>query len=284
MKFGTNEDEVTQTAEIAPPEATDQKDAGDQQSEESEEVVITFGDDEPENGDEEPKEPEKDNSNFRNLRKVSRAQEKEIKRLKRELEELNNPSGNQSKQLRPKPTLADSGYDEDKYDADYAKWFEEKKSFEAQKQELHDKEAKEKDLAESLFKGYETRKRELKYADFDEAEDEVIAKLSNEQQNIILYSADKPELLVYALGKNETILDDLSKEKNPIKFAAKLGKLELQMKVKNRKPETTPDKPLKGSGGIARNDKRLAELEAEASRTKDRTKLIQYKRELKNQA
>ena len=50
-----------------------------------------------------------------------------------------------------------------------------------------------------------------------------------------------------------------------------------------KKPTVKPEEPVKGSAPLSSNPwkKRLEQLEEEAGRTGNRTKIIQYKRELR---
>lgn len=251
----------------------------DNEAESGDDVIVTFGD----NEDVDPKDPEEESQTFKNLRKINREKDKELKelrKLKKELEQLKQLK--EDKQLRNMPRLEDSGYDEDAYKADLEKWFKEKQTFDAKQQEKQIEKQRQIEQAEAVKKNYVQRRSEVKYTDFEDAESDVINALSQTQQDVILYSSDKPEMIVYALGKNPKILEDLSKETNPIKLASKIGKLEVQMKVKSRKPITKPDTKIKSSGGVnVSSDKYLEQLTQEARRTKNYTKVHAYKRKLK---
>ena len=248
----------------------------DNEAESGDDVIVTFGD----NEEVDPKEPEEESQTFRNLRKINREKDKELRKLQKELEQLKQPK--EDKQLRNMPSLSEFDYDEDAYKADLEKWIKEKQSFEAKQQEKQIEKQREIEQAEAVKKNYVQRRAEVKYADFEDAEADVINALSQTQQDVILYSSDKPEMIVYALGKNPKILEDLKKETNPIKLASKIGKLEVQMKVKSRKPTTKPDTKIKSSGGVnVSSDKYLEQLTQEARRTKNYSKVHAYKRKLK---
>jgi hypothetical protein len=69
-----------------------------------------------------------------------------------------------------------------------------------------------------------------------------------------------------------------------VKFAFAVSKLESQLKVTNRKPATTPEKVLTGTGSTSGSvDSTLDKLRAEAEKTGDYTKVTAYKRKLKQE-
>ncbi|WP_307880281.1 hypothetical protein [Acinetobacter seifertii] len=106
--------------------------------------------------------------------------------------------------------------------------------------------------------------------------------LTQTQQGILLHGAEKPELLVYHLGKNPQKAKELAAIVDPIQFAFAAAKIDAQIKMTARKPSTSPERKPSGSGSFINGpDKRLEELEREADRTGDRTKIIEYKRSLK---
>ena len=84
---------------------------------------------------------------------------------------------------------------------------------------------------------------------------------------------------VYALGKNPKKLAELASIKDPVRFAVAVAKLETQLKVSTRKPPPPPPKITSGSAPVSGSvDSTLERLRAEAERTGDYTKVIQYKR------
>ena len=79
--------------------------------------------------------------------------------------------------------------------------------------------------------GYNAAKADLKARDFEDAEAVIADTLSVTQQGIILDGAEKPALLVYALGKNPKKAAELAAITNPVAFAAAIGRLEASLKV-----------------------------------------------------
>jgi hypothetical protein len=231
-------------------------------------------------------EPEEEATNrapdwLRDLRKADREKAKRIRELEQRLEAATQP---QKPQLGPKPTLESCEFDPEKYEAELTAWHERKLAVDQQA-------AKERQAAEESQKAWNARvaaynaaKAQLPVSDFDDAEAAVQAEFDTVKQGIILHGAEKPEQLMYALGKSPTKLKELASITDPIKFAFAVARLETKMKTTTRKPATAPEKPLRGSGGSpgAAVD-HLERLRAEADRTGDRSKVVEYLRK-KSQA
>ena len=216
------------------------------------------------------------------LRKTQRELQKELRAAKEELSKVKQPE--KLNALPEKPTLQSCGYDEDIFEAKVLNWNNKKLQIEAQEKAEKEKvEAGKKDW-ETKLNSYNTSKTQLKVSDFNEAEDNVISILSVVQQGIIINGALKPEILIYAIGKNQKLLESLSKITDPIKFAFEIARTEGKLKVIETRKAPTPEKTISGTGNLSANasDAHLKALEAEADRTGDRTKVIAYKRTLKN--
>ncbi|MEG8984239.1 hypothetical protein VCS94_19465, partial [Acinetobacter baumannii] len=81
--------------------------------------------------------------------------------------------------------------------------------------------------------------------DFDEAEEFARDVLNQTQQGILIHAAEKPELLIYHLGKNPQKAKELAALTDPIQFAFAAAKIDAQIKVTTRKPSTSPErKPI----------------------------------------
>ncbi|UOF82830.1 scaffolding protein [Caudoviricetes sp.] len=252
-----------------------QGDADDSNEDDDEnEVVVSIGEEAPPTNDEEPA-PKW----VRELRKNYR----ELQREKRELEEkLKSTSQTETKPvaLGKKPTLEDHDYDSDAYEAALTNWF-------AQKRQVEEAEAKAKAEAENQQKTWQAKlenygkaKAELKVKDFDDAEATVQESLSVTQQGIVLQGSENPALVIYALGKNPAKAKELSSITDPVKFAFAVAKLETQLKVTNRKAAPPPEKTIQGNGRVSGSvDSTLERLRADAERTGDFTKVMQYKRQ-----
>ena len=237
---------------------------------EDDEVDVTFGDE----SDDDAQDGEDETPVIKTLRKVNREQEKELRRLRR-LEQAQQQAAPVVKELPPKPTLESCDYDEDEQERQLLEWLALKSTIEAATQE-------QKQVVQNIKLSYAEQAKNLKARDFKEAEEEVVSIFDETRQSILLDAVESPALLVYALGKNPAQLERLSKIQSLAKFAAELGKLEKELKVSKRSEKPAPiDTNLRSSAPASGNSKKLAQLEAEAMRTGDRTKLIAYKRNMR---
>ena len=258
-------DEVVPPAEVPP------------EPEESEQVIVTFGD----TPAPEEKEQEAAPEWVRDLRVKQRELAKENRALKEQLA-AREQAAQKPSELGKKPTLEDHGYDTGKYEEDLAAWFERKREHDAALAARKAEEDKAKTEWETKLAGYEQAKVALKAEDFDEAEALIMSSFNQTQQGVVLHGADNPALLVLALGRNPEKLKELAAIKDPVKFAFTVAKLETQMKTTTRKPPA-PEKKPSGSAPISGAvDAALDRLEAEAEKTGDRSKVIAYKRAQKN--
>lgn len=276
-------------------ESEEHRDDGHENQElnQDEEYVVTFGDElPPEEPDDElgfegqpaPQWLKEERVKIREIKK----QEKEKDRRIRELEQQLN-QGQQSKEvvLALKPKLADYGYDED--DPEYVKALEEWADQTALAKDQERKKQAEQEQAakdwENKVATYETKKAAIKakVRDFDDVEKEARDVLSVQQQGILIHAAKNPELIMYHLGRNPEKAKKLAEINDPIQFAFAAAEIDSQMKVQTRKPQTNPERKPSGSASISGAvDSKLEALEKEADRTGNRSKVIAYKKSLKN--
>lgn len=236
-------------------------------AEEPEEVVVSIGEDSPPQTEEAP-------SWVKELRKKHRELLRENNELKSKLQVEEKPPV-----LRKKPTLEDHEWDAEAYERDLAEWFEQKRSVDEAELAKRTAEENQKKSWQAKLDGYSEAKTKLKVKDFDSAEINVQEALNVTQQGIILQGAKDPALLVYAIGSNPTILKELSSINDPVSFAIRLGEIQKDMKVTNRKAPP-PEKTVSGSGRISGSvDSTLERLRAEAEKTGDFTKVLQYKKQ-----
>lgn len=261
----SSETKDSQSDNIAPEEKydSDEKD-----------LVVSIGEDSSE--DEEDKKAPKW---VKELRKSNR----ELKKRNKELEnKLNSAPTNSTPKLPQKPKFEDFDYDQDQYEAALESWFEKKKSFDKFKDEEElEKKRQDEEWQESV-KSYNNSKSLLKVNDFEDAEEDVQAALSEMQQGLIVKGSDNPALVVYALGKNSSVLNKISSIKDPVKFAFAVSKLEAKMKVNNMKKPPAPESVVKSTVSSNSVDSTLERLRAEAERTGDYTKVMAFKRKLRS--
>lgn len=249
-----------------------------EENDEDDDVVVTIG---------EPEEDEEEGHKeapawVKKVRKANRKLEAENRKLKRALQERSTES-EPAIELGEKPTLKSVKYDDKKYEQELAAYYERKRKLE----ELEAQKAKQAEEQQRKWQErqqkYVATKAEHGFKDFEEVEELVSSTLDVTQQGIIVQGADDSALLVYALGKNPKKLEELSKVKDPVEFAVRIGKLETQLKVTNRKAPA-PEKRVsagKSSGLGGAKDSTLERLRAEAQKTGDYSKVIAYKRQRK---
>ncbi|NVO06792.1 MAG: hypothetical protein HXX19_13065, partial [Rhodoferax sp.] len=265
----SNEDEEVDLGEVAGTEEGE----GDG---ESDGVVITIGNEQPaEEEEEQARAPEW----VRELRKSNREKVRVIRELLAKVSQAA-PSP-AAIVLGAKPTLATCDYDETKFEADLEAWHARKQEVEAQQRERATAEQKSKDAWQAKLADYGKRKTELKVKDFEDAEDVAKEVFSVTQQGVILNGAENSAVLIYALGKNPKKAKELATITDPVKFAFAVAKLETQLKVTPRKVAPTPERTIRGGATGAAIDSALDKLMAEADKTGDRTKVAQYHRNKK---
>ena len=241
---------------------------------ESDEVLVTIGEEAPPTEEQHAQAPEW----VRELRKNHRESQKRIRELE---EQLSKASGADSKpaQLGPKPTLEGCDYDAAKFEAELETWYQQKRQVDEVAAKAEAERKAQDEAWKAKLDSYGKAKAELKVKDFDDAEGVVQETLSVTQQGIILQGAENPALVVYALGKNPQRAQELAAIKDPVKYAFAVSKLEAQLKVTNRKAPP-PERIVQGNGrGASAVDSQLERLRAEAEKTGDYTKVTAYKRQ-----
>lgn len=247
------------------------------------EVVIAFGDEVVTPKADEDKTPAPEW--VKELRKRTKEQEKLIREQQAKIDALSGAT--EKPALGKKPSMGDDGidYDEDAYAAALEKWYENKRAVDAE-------EAKKREQAELSEKtwnekkeGYQVGREKLKkIEDFEEAEANAMQSLSPIQQGIIVSTIESAPHVMYALGKNPEKLKELKAITDPIQFTAAIIRLESKMTV-TRKPATAPEKVVSGNSAVSGiNDNTLDRLREEAQKTGDFTKVLDYKKQLKQKA
>ena len=264
-----------------PEEAQDESNQSDDETSEDEEFVITVGDEEPEPSDDDDFSGKPAPAWVKDLRKQSREDKKRIKELEAQVQQAK--PAEKPIEVGPKPKLADFDYDEDQFETAVEQWHERKRQVEQQQAAKQAEEEKAKQAWQQKMQSYEERRQNVasKVRDFEELEEAAKDKLTPTQQGILIHAAENPELIMYHLGKNPKKAQELSGITDPVLFAFAAAKLDSQMKIQTRKPATQPEKKPSGSAGLAGAvDQKLAQLEAKAAKTGDRTELIKYKKSL----
>lgn len=262
-------------------ETQDESNQSDDETSEDEEFVITVGDEDPEPSDEDDFSGKPAPAWVKDLRKKEREARKRIKELEAQVQQAKPTE--KPIEVGPKPKLADFDYDEDQFETAVEQWHERKRQVEQQQAATKAEEEKAKQAWQQKMQSYEERRQNVasKVRDFEEVEEAAKDKLTATQQGILIHAAENPELILYHLGKNPKKAQELSEITDPIQFAFAAAKLDSQMKIQTRKPSTQPERKPSGSAGLSGVvDQKLAQLEAKAAKTGDRTELIKYKKSL----
>jgi hypothetical protein len=276
------DDQELEDLDVAPeaPETEDETTEGENQAapdDLEEELIVTIGEETPPQEEtDEKRAPEW----VRNLRTKAREQEREL----RELRKLRDGVEQQKQtQLGPKPTLEACDYDADLFERRLDAWKERKAVADRQQAEVKEAEAKRQEYFNSKFETYTARKKEVagKIRDFNDVEETVLHALDDTQRGVVLAHAKDPALLLYAIGKDEKRLQELAKLSDPVEFIFAVARMETQMRTQSRKPQSAPEKSVKGSASTTGSDKRLDQLYDEAARTGDLNKVRAYKASLK---
>ncbi|AWL18210.1 hypothetical protein DIW83_03755 [Acinetobacter nosocomialis] len=261
---------------------------GEDVQEDEGEFDIVVGDEKPEaqeendfHGQPAPEWLKKERAAIKEIRKQERARERRIKELE---EQLNSHSKPETIELGEKPTLESAGYDTEEFEKQLIDWTAKKAKFEQQEAAKREEQEKAAKAWQDKLNNYEAKKTAIKtkVRDFDEAEEIARDVLTQTQQGILLHGAEKPELLIYHLGKNPQKAKELAAITDPIQFSFAAAKIDAQIKMTARKPSTSPERKPSGSAALSGSvDNTLAKLRADAEKTGDYTKVNEYKRKLK---
>ena len=213
------------------------------------------------------------------MRKADREKARRIKELEAK---LNAAAATETKPvaLGAKPKLEDHDYDTEKFEAALADWYERKRVADQQVEQQRQAEKAQHDAWQARLESYGKARAELKVRDFEDAEATAQEVLDVTQQGIVVQGADNPALVIYALGKNPKKAKEIAGIKDPVKFAFAVAKLEKELKVTNRKAAPPPERTIQGTGRVSGAvDSTLERLRAEAEKTGNYTKVLQYKRQ-----
>ena len=275
------EDESQENSEETQDKTQDETSQSDDETSEDEEFVITVGDEEPEPSDDDDFSGKPAPTWVKDLRKKEREARKRIKELEAQVQQAK--PADKPIEVGTKPKLSDFDYDEDQFESAVEQWHERKRQVEQQQAAKQAEEEKAKQAWQTKMQSYEERRQNAasKVRDFEEVEEAAKDKLTATQQGILIHAAENPELILYHLGKNPKKAQELSEITDPIQFAFAAAKLDSQMKIQTRKPSTQPERKPSGSAGLSGVvDQKLAQLEAKAAKTGDRTELIKFKKSL----
>jgi hypothetical protein len=216
----------------------------------------------------------------RDLRKEYRNEKRRAKELEQKIEQLERGNAPQAQPLGQKPTLEGADYDTERYETELTSWYEKKREHDENQNVIQSQQKAVQKEWDTKLESYHTSKAELKVKDYEFAEDVVQDNLSVMQQGMIVQGADNPALVVYALGKNPKKAKEIASITDPVKFAFAVAKLETNLKVTKRKASSKPEKKISGTGRPSGSvDNTLDRLRADAEKTGDFSKVLQYKKQ-----
>ena len=286
MTLDDPQDEMGDESELL---LTDEvQDEPEQQEEDGEDdVIVSFGD-EPTTGDD----LEQDGADLpKRLRRELDTRGRDLAAAKRDKAELERRLAELTA-----PKVEEVGKEPDLWedcDGDPERYARELRAYDGRKKAAEDAERRVREAAteqertrQKMLDGYANQKAKLGRPDFQVMEDAVVAVLSPAQQALIVEGADDPAKLIYALGRSPAKLAALAEIGNLAKFTAAMGRLEEKVKVETRtvRKAPEPERVARGGSSVAAGGgaaKKLAELEARAEKTGDRSEVIRYKRSLK---
>ena len=260
-------------------DSDDDQGGDDQDGDQDEGEPVSFGFGE-EAEAEEAREPD-ETPLVRQLRKELRERNRELKRFQVEAPQ-------QAPKRRPRPTIDDHDWDQDKFNADLDLWVEEEKA--ADKAESEQRRTLEEKNREGtqILNEYQGRAKSFasthRIPDYEDAQAQVEDELGAEKVSLIIAGSPKAEELIYALYKNPGKMKTLAGIGNLPRFMYEAAMLQKDIKVRQGRKSPPTDKPISSNGSAAMGDKKLAALEAKAAKTGDRTEVVRYKKQLKARA
>lgn len=279
------ENEELDTELEAEPEVLDEQPEGETPEEKpvekegeeasEDEVVVSIGEESPAS-----EEVERAPEWVRELRKSNREKDRRIRELEEQVKTTT--PANKPVEVGAEPTLEGCDYDEAKFKADWKAWNQRQADHAEQERKKEADARAGQEAWQAKLNHYGKLKGELKVKDYEDVEAVASDALSVVQQGIIVSGAENPAVVIYALGKNPKKAKELASITDPVKFAFAIAKLETQLKVTPRKAAPLPETPVRGSAPVSGTvDSTLARLRAEAERTGDLSKVVAYKRQLR---
>jgi ABC-type Na+ efflux pump permease subunit len=250
------------------------QETGEIQEGERETLTISIDGEEPEERQEAP-------DWVKQLRKDRQEDKKLLQEREREIAELR---AKLAPKVVKKPSLAEFDYDAEKFERAYENWQQAQLAEKNKAAAVENAQKQQQEAYQAKLSAHQERAAKLPVDDYSEAEATVLGSLSPEQQGMLISAAKKSEILVYGLFQHPQKLAYLASLNDPLDFVAETARMEMSMKPTQSKP--APEPRVAGSTASITNigDKRLQELEEEAARTGDRTKVQRYKREQKRKA
>ncbi|MFH3156310.1 scaffolding protein [Citrobacter freundii] len=268
------------TSEQIPDEVENENDTDNVEADDHEngEVETEEGDDSEQEfyfGDEKLDSPTseeaKDPALVKHLRSTIKEKDRELKELRRL---SNQPAQQQPVIAQPPvmPKLTDPGidYDEDLLQEKLEQWAKDNDQYKEQQRVIKQQQEMLNEQLKAKVTNYQQRVKSLKVRGFADAEQIVREEIPVSIQDTILLEAEKPEMVVLALGRNAELRKQLAETTNPVALGRLLERIESKAKTMPKaktNAATTPE--VKGSNGAVINN--LDKLKAKALETGDWT-------------
>lgn len=248
----------------------DDHENGDVETEEGDdsEQEFYFGD---EKLDSPTSEEAKDPALVKHLRSTIKEKDRELKELRRL---SNQPAQQQPVIAQPPvmPKLTDPGidYDEDLLQEKLEQWAKDNDQYKEQQRVIKQQQEMLNEQLKAKVTNYQQRVKSIKVRGFADAEQIVREEIPVSIQDTILLEAEKPEMVVLALGRNAELRKQLAETTNPVALGRLLERIESKAKTMPKaktNAATTPE--VRGSNGAVINN--LDKLKAKALETGDWT-------------
>ena len=276
-----NQEQETQEFETDNTEFENEQEAEAETEKEEAEAGSENQEQEQENSEESEEENKSTPHWVKDLRKKNREMAKKLK----EYEANTNNAPNAEIELPKKPKIEDFNYDEDAHETALDNWYSQKQKIESVKQTKQQQIEQQKAEFNNKLHAYNENiaKLNIDRPKFNEAENVVKDLFTIEQQNLMLLYADNPTKLIYALGRDEDIAEELAGINDKAKFLVAIAKHEEKIKMKTTKTVPPAERKVNAGANVpaVSADKKLDALLLEAEKSGNYTKYIAYKKTIK---
>lgn len=266
------------TLELTGDDILDEGDDQQQQQDEGDDLVIEIeGEEEPEEQGEVP----------RKLRALINERNKEIFARDKRIRELEQGRQAQPIEVGNKPDLwEDCEGDPDKYDAALLAYHDRKRQAEQAEHQRTQITQSQTDALNRANIAYRAKAETMGIKNIDQHEQAIAEALSPQHVGFIIQYSEKPAELIAALGSNPRALAQVVAEPDEMRRLAMLVRMEPKVTVKRKGPPPPELQTIqRGSASLsATADKKLEALEAKAAKSGDRSEVIAYKRQARQQA
>lgn len=214
-------------------------------------------------------EEEKDTGLVKHLRNTIKEKDKELREARKQ--QTHQPVTQQQLTPPPRmPQLSDEGidYDDAVYSQKVQEWAESNARYQSQKAEQERQQQSLQQAHQQKIASYQERVKSLRVSGYQQAEQSVIEEVPEQIQAMIIHFAEKPEMVVLALGRNAELRQQMANATDPVAVGRLIGSIESQAKIMPKpknKPAATPE--VKGGTGAVLNN--LDKLKEKARETGD---------------